>query len=35
VTTRGPDGTLVLELDGRTLALGHDLCRRLFVVDAA
>jgi DtxR family Mn-dependent transcriptional regulator len=34
VTTRGPDGTLVLDLDGKTLALGHDLCQRLFVVAA-
>lgn len=31
VQTRAPDGTLVLELDGNTLALGRDLCRRLFV----
>lgn len=31
VRTRAPDGTLVLELDGRTLALGQALCRRLFV----
>lgn len=31
VETRAPDGTVVLELDGRTLALGRDLCRRLFV----
>ncbi len=31
VQTRAPDGTLMLELDDRTLALGQDLCRRLFV----
>jgi DtxR family transcriptional regulator, Mn-dependent transcriptional regulator len=34
VTTRGPDGTLMLDVDGRMLALGHDLCQRLFVVAA-
>ena len=26
---------LVLDVDGRILALGRDLCQRLFVVDAA
>jgi DtxR family transcriptional regulator, Mn-dependent transcriptional regulator len=34
VTTRGPDGTLMLEVDGRMLALGRDLSQRLFVVAA-
>jgi DtxR family transcriptional regulator, Mn-dependent transcriptional regulator len=34
VTTCGPDGTLVLDVDGRVLALGRDLCQRLFVVAA-
>jgi DtxR family Mn-dependent transcriptional regulator len=34
VTTRGPDGTLVLDVGGRSLALGRDLCQRLFVVAA-
>ena len=34
VTTRGPDGTLMLDVDGRMLALGRDLCKRLFVVAA-
>jgi DtxR family transcriptional regulator, Mn-dependent transcriptional regulator len=32
VTTRSPDGTLLLDVDGRMLALGRDLCQRLFVV---
>jgi DtxR family transcriptional regulator, iron-dependent repressor len=32
VALRGPDGTLLLDLGGRTLALGSDLCRKLFVV---
>jgi Fe2+ transport system protein FeoA len=31
VTTRGPDGTLVLDVDGTTLALGRDLSSRFFV----
>jgi DtxR family Mn-dependent transcriptional regulator len=31
VKTRGPDGTLVVDLGGHTLALGRDLCQRLFV----
>lgn len=31
VQAKAPDGTLVLQLDGRTLALGPDLCHRLFV----
>jgi DtxR family transcriptional regulator, Mn-dependent transcriptional regulator len=35
VTTRGPDGTLVLDVDGRPIALGRDLCKRLFVVTLA
>ena len=34
VTTCGPDGTLVLDVGGRILALGRDLCQRLFVVAA-
>jgi DtxR family Mn-dependent transcriptional regulator len=34
VTTRGPDGTLMLDVDGHMLALGRDLCQRLFVVAA-
>jgi Fe2+ transport system protein FeoA len=34
VTTRSPDGTLMLDVDGRMLALSHDLCQRLFVVAA-
>ena len=32
VTAKGPDGTLVLEVGGTTLALGSDLCQRLYVV---
>jgi DtxR family Mn-dependent transcriptional regulator len=32
ITTRGPDDTLVLDIGGRTLALGRDLCQKLFVV---
>jgi Fe2+ transport system protein FeoA len=31
VTTRAPDGTLVLDVDGTTLALGRDLSSRFFV----
>jgi DtxR family transcriptional regulator, Mn-dependent transcriptional regulator len=34
VTTRSPDGTLMLDVDGRMLALGSDLSQRLFVVAA-
>jgi DtxR family transcriptional regulator, Mn-dependent transcriptional regulator len=34
VTTRGPDGTLMLDVNGHMLALGRDLCQRLFVVAA-
>jgi DtxR family Mn-dependent transcriptional regulator len=34
VTTRAPDGTLLLDAGGTTLALGRDLCERLFVVAA-
>lgn len=32
VAARGPDGTLMLELEGGTLALGRDLSEKLFVV---
>jgi DtxR family transcriptional regulator, Mn-dependent transcriptional regulator len=32
VSTRGPDDTLVLDIGGQTLALGRDLCQKLFVV---
>ena len=32
IESRGPDGTLTLEVDGRTLALGPALADRLFVV---
>lgn len=31
VETRGPDGTVLLALGGRPLALGRHLCQRLFV----
>ena len=31
VTTRGPDGTLVLDLGGQALALGRDLAQKLYV----
>ena len=34
VTSRGPDGTLLLELDDSTVAFGPDLCARLYVVAA-
>jgi DtxR family transcriptional regulator, Mn-dependent transcriptional regulator len=34
VRAKAPDSTLVLEVDGGTLALGPDLCRQLFVVAA-
>jgi DtxR family transcriptional regulator, Mn-dependent transcriptional regulator len=36
VRTKAPDSTLVLQVDGhdKTLALGPDLCRQLFVVGA-
>jgi DtxR family Mn-dependent transcriptional regulator len=32
VTTKGPDGTLLLDADGTTVVLGADLCRRMYVV---
>ncbi len=32
VTAKSPDGTLLLECSGTTLALGSDVCRRLYVV---
>jgi DtxR family Mn-dependent transcriptional regulator len=32
ILTRAPDGTLVVSLGGQSLALGHELCERLFVV---
>jgi DtxR family Mn-dependent transcriptional regulator len=35
VETRAPDGTVVLRLQDTSLALGHDLCGKLFVVPAA
>jgi DtxR family transcriptional regulator, Mn-dependent transcriptional regulator len=35
VKTRAPDGTVVLGLEGGSLALGHDLCGKLFVVAAS
>ena len=31
-TAKGPDGTLVLDASGAALALGADLCERLYVV---
>ncbi len=31
VVSRAPDGTLVLDVGGTTVALGVDLCRRLYV----
>jgi len=31
VTTRGPDGTLVIDLGGHALALGRDLAQKLYV----
>ena len=34
VTSRGPDGTLVLDLGASTVAFGSDLSRRLFVAVA-
>jgi len=34
VTSRGPDGTLLLELDDSTVAFGPDLSKRLYVVAA-
>ena len=35
VEMRAPDGTVVLRLNDRTLALGHDICGKLFVVAAS
>lgn len=32
VTTKGPDGTLLLDADGTTVVLGADLCQRMYVV---
>jgi DtxR family Mn-dependent transcriptional regulator len=32
VVTRAPDDTLVLDVDGTSLALGSELCEKLFVV---
>ena len=34
VQSKAPDRTLVLDVQGKTLALGPDLCQRLFVVAA-
>jgi DtxR family Mn-dependent transcriptional regulator len=34
VRSKAPDSTLVLDIHGKTLALGPDLCQRLFVVAA-
>ncbi len=34
VSQKGPDGTLLLELDDSTVAFGPDLCARLYVVAA-
>jgi DtxR family transcriptional regulator, Mn-dependent transcriptional regulator len=34
VAAKAPDGTMLMEVGGRTVALGHDLCRKLFVVSA-
>ncbi len=34
IETRAPDNTLILNVEGRTLALGHDFCQRLFVTAA-
>jgi DtxR family Mn-dependent transcriptional regulator len=32
VTTKAPDGTCILDVDGETVALGREFCERLFVV---
>ena len=34
VASRAPDGTLVLDVDGATVALGPALARRLYVAPA-
>jgi DtxR family transcriptional regulator, Mn-dependent transcriptional regulator len=34
VRARAPDGTLTLELDGTSVALGPAMCRQLYVVPA-
>ena len=34
VASRGPDGTLLLELDASTVAFGPDLSNHLYVVAA-
>lgn len=33
VQTRAPDGTLILDLGDRTIALGHAICQQLFVAE--
>jgi len=35
VRNKAPDGAVVLDVDGRTLALGADVCRQLYVVTGA
>ena len=32
LTTRDPDGTCILNVDGEAVALGREFCERLFVV---
>jgi len=34
IETRAPDKTVVLDVDGTTLALGYDFCQRVFVTAA-
>lgn len=34
VQAKAPDGTVTLELDGGTIALGPSICRQLFVAEA-
>jgi Fe2+ transport system protein FeoA len=34
VRAKAPDGTLTLELDGTSVALGPAMCRQLYVVPA-
>jgi DtxR family Mn-dependent transcriptional regulator len=35
VSSRAPDGTILLQIDGSTVAIGSDLSRRLFVAAAS
>jgi hypothetical protein len=32
VTTKAPDGTLIVSVGEQSVALGVDLCKRLFVL---